>query len=242
MSVQIIYRISDGGNPKKKIANGGKIHCLENCIRTFGRNNIHIFADNCRNETLEMIRRLELEPKIISLGNAFSWRHIAEYSFLTFSENQAIYLLEDDYLHLPDSTRALTEGLELADYVTLYDHPDKYQTFGSNGGGPNPYIEDNSEHTRIWISENYHWKQTNSTTMTFCTRVKTLKEDWPFWLKFTSEGFPNDFGAFQFLQGIGSWENRIFGGKRKLISCIPGLSTHTETAWLSPHQNWESYS
>jgi hypothetical protein len=239
MSVQVIYRISDGGNAKEKLKNASKWNCLENSIRIFGKENMHLFADNCREETLGMIQKLGLNPVVISLGNAMSWRHAAQYAMDSFPGNQAVYLLEDDYLHLPSAPSALEEGLGIADYVTLYDHPDKYQSFGENGG-PNPYIKNNAEQSQVWVSKTAHWKQTNSTTMTFCTRVKTLKEDWPVWQEFTSKGFPDDFGAFQFLQGIGNWENRLFGKKRVLISSIPGLSTHAETAWLSPLTNWDS--
>ena len=241
MSIQVLYRISDGGNSKIKLENASKEKCLENCIRIFGKENIHLFADNCREETLDMVKKLDLNARSISLGNAMSWRHVAEFAMNNLPDHQAIYLLEDDYLHLPLSPNVLLEGLEIADYVTLYDHPDKYISF-DNIIGLNPYIENNSEKTRVWLSKNSHWKQTNSTTMTFCTLVKTLKEDWQVWLEFTSKGFPNDFGAFQFLQGMGSWENRLSGNRRLLISSIPGLCTHAETAWLSPLTDWKSIS
>lgn len=241
MVIQVVYRLSDSGNPKTKLGHATKFNCLENCITVFGRDNIHLFADNCRQETLEQLQKLGIPFNQISLGNALSWRHAARFSMESFPDDQAVYLLEDDYFHLPEAPQLLEEGLEIAQYVTLYDHPDKYKSFGENGG-PNPFIENNSENTRVWVTKSSHWKQTNSTTMTFCTRVKTLKEDWPVWLEYTSNGFPNDFGAFQFLQSIGSWENMVFGKKRILISSIPGRSTHAETAWLSPLTNWDQIS
>jgi hypothetical protein len=236
VGIRVIYRISDGGNPKVKLDQASKKHCLENCIQKFGKENITLFADNCGEGTIQMISGLGLDFKSISLGNAMSWRHVAEFALKNFDPKTAIYLLEDDYLHLPGSRNALIEGLEIGDYATLYDHPDKY--LSASEGGPNPYIQNGAEESWIWCSPSCHWKQTNSTTMTFATRVKTLAEDWPVWLEFTSKGFPNDFGAFQRLQGIGNWENKLFGKKRILISSIPGFSTHAESAWLSAHTDW----
>ncbi len=238
MAIKVLYRISDGGNPKVKLSNASKKACLENAGAIFGHSNITLFADNCGNQTLEMVQNLGFEPHLISLGNAMSWRHVAEFGMKSFPDDQIIYLLEDDYFHLPQSASALEEGLEIGEYVTLYDHPDKYMSMAE--GGSNPYVEGGSENTKVWLSKTCHWKQTNSTTMTFATRVKTLKSDWPIWIEFTSQGFPNDFGAFQRLQGLGTWENKIFGPKHRLISSIPGLSTHAETAWLSPHTDWSA--
>lgn len=237
MSIKVLYRISDGGNPKVKLANATKEHCLDNCLATFGAENITVFADNCGSETQQMVRNKGLKPIEIKLGNALSWRFVVEFSISQFPDEQAVYLLEDDYLHLPKSATALLEGLEIADYVTLYDHPDKY--IDPQNGGMNPFVDNGGEESKVFLTPSSHWKQTNSTTMTFAAKVQTLKEDKDIWWEFTSKGFPNDFGAFQRLQGIGEWQNRIFGKKRMLISSLPGLSTHGETAWLSPFTNWE---
>ncbi len=237
MAIKVLYRISDGGNPKVKLNNATKKHCLENAISTFGKENFFVFADNCGIETLNMVIGLGLKPIEIKLGNAMSWRHVVQFAIENFQAEESVYLLEDDYLHKEKSEEALYEALQFADYATLYDHPDKYLSHSK--GGPNPYIENDSEQTRVWLTKSSHWKQTNSTTMTFATKVSTLIADKEVWWEFTSQGFPNDFGAFQKLQGIGSWENTTFGKKRILVSSIPGLSTHGETSWLGPLTDWE---
>ncbi len=235
--IQVLYRISDGGNVKTKLPVATKQNCLENCISVFGRENIRVFADNCRESTIQMLENMGLRFETISLGNAMSWRHVADFAIRSFRPSEIVYLLEDDYLHKPGSARALTEALGIADYATLYDHPDKY--IGAEQGGPNPYVVQGAEQSRVWLTPSCHWKQTNSTTMTFAAKVKTLSEDRDIWWEFTSRGFPNDFGAFQRLQGLGSWENSLFGKNRVLISALPGLSTHAETAWLSPLSDWD---
>ena len=57
-----------------------------------------------------------------------------------------IYFLEDDYVHRPGWDKILLEGFELgADYVTLYDHGDKYMEFYSEF------------RTKVLHSKSSHW-------------------------------------------------------------------------------------
>ena len=93
----------------------------------------------------------------------------------------------------------------------------------------NPRIIDNSEQTRVYLSDSIHWKLTNSTTMTFASNIRILKEDYIDILKFCSGTFPYDFYMFT---------NLIENKKRKLITSIPGYSTHGETYFLSPLTDW----
>jgi hypothetical protein len=138
-----------------------------------------------------------------------------------------VYFLENDYLHKENASTILREGFEIgADFVTLYDHPDKYIPALSGG---NLYIEeDGGEVTKIYLSKSSHWKITNSTTMTFAAKVSTLKRTEHILKKHTSEKYPEDFKMFLELRQ----ENNI------LLSSIPGYSTHGETAWLSPLNDW----
>jgi hypothetical protein len=84
------------------------------------------------------------------------------------SEDDSVYLLEDDYIHKPGSSLALSEGLLLADYVTLYDHPDKYRLAAESG---NRFNHQKLHPTILYASPTSHWRETNSTTMTFACRV-----------------------------------------------------------------------
>jgi len=175
MKLHIFYRISDAGNPKEKLEGCSKRICLENAIQVFGTGNFHIRADNCTSETLEMIRKIGVTPIVSSLGNALSWLADLDLALASDEDEDGVYFLEDDYLHFPEAPALIREGLTLADYVSLYDHPDKYAS------GVNPLVEYGGELSRILCGKGCHWKSTNSTTMTFAARRKTLRNDKEVW-------------------------------------------------------------
>jgi len=64
---------------------------------------------------------------------------------------------------------------------------------------------------------------TNSTTMTFATTVKTIREDKDVWMKFTEAAYPQDMKIFLELREKG----------RTLIQPIPTKATHCEPAWAA---------
>ncbi|HAR20456.1 MAG TPA: hypothetical protein DCR46_07330 [Cytophagales bacterium] len=228
--LNILYRISDKGHPKEKLPNATKDHCLQNALDVFGMEGFYVCADNCSSETIQMVRSKGVEPILSTLGNCGSWRFCIEFALQNLNEDSIIYILEDDYLHLKTAKQALIEGINIADYVSLYDHPDKYED------GVNPLVKDGSEACRVCLSKTVHWKETNSTTMTFATRVRIIKEDKKLWWKNTEGKYPNDFKAFQELCKTSFFKKKQ---KRKLISALPGLATHTELAWLAPLVDWQ---
>ena len=149
---------------------------------------------------------------------------------LTYDDDEIVYFCENDYIHREGSLMAATDAIALgADYFTLFDHPDKYIS-PENGG--NPYCHGGAENTRLYRGNICHWKITNSTTMTFGSKVSTLKKDEEIIRKWTSGSHPHDFQMFLELG-----EN-----KRTVISPIPSFATHGETAWLSPFIDWEKVS
>lgn len=234
----VLYRISDGGTLKNKLPFANKMHCLDNFCSVFKDETIIIFADNCKQETLDKLKTFSGKIIETSLGNSGSWRYCVDYAIKNFDDEEIIYLMEDDYLHFSNSPRLIKEGLDIAEYVTLYDHPDKY--INKTEGG-NPLVKGGGEPTRVLLSKSSHWKITNSTTMTFAARVKTLKADRNIWQLATSRKIPKDYLAFKFLGGHGSLLFKLFGKKRRLISPIPAYSTHIETAALAPLRDWNIF-
>lgn len=239
MKLTCLYRISDGSYKKDRLPNASKKQCLNNFIGHFDNDwgadaNIIIFADNVSDETLEWVSEYGYEViRTNSEGNAYAFNMVLDYA-LEYLEDY-VYFVEDDYLH--DCMRLgikspvhtiLMEGLLRSDYVSLYDHPDKY--IPARQGG-NPFIgEDRAEVTKVFRTETWHWKLTNSTTMTFATHMDVLREDRDIWKKHTDGSHPNDMQAFLELRSKG----------RSLATPIPSLSTHCDLPWLAPFGGWKN--
>ncbi|HYD64581.1 tetratricopeptide repeat protein [Azospirillum sp.] len=231
--VMVYYRISGSGRPDHKTA--GKKTCLRNFLDTFRPDGaeLRVIADNATDDLVAMVRRClsqaGLEPDRIvertSLGNSLSWRYVRDLA-LELDDGRAVYLLEDDYLHLEQPRGYLLEGLARADYVTLYDHADKYLSL-QDSRLPH-VVRCGGELTRVIRTPSSHWKFTASTTMTFAARAGTLRADRAVWDRWTAEGMPQDYCAFFELQEKG----------RFLISVLPGRATHVEPEWLSPGVDW----
>lgn len=227
--MKIIYRISDTGYNKIKPDYINNENCLANAIKTFGSENFIIIADNISEETFSMICKYVKSKQItkVSVGHGAGTFNLAlNFALERLEDEEIVYFLENDYLHKPESKKVLEEGFNLgASFVSLYDHPDKYLEPVQGG---NPYCEGGAEDTRVYITNSCHWKITNSTTMTFAARVKTLKKVEPILRQHTSGTYPDDFKMFLELRH----NNEL------LITPIPGYSTHGEIAWLTPLTNW----
>lgn len=225
--MKILYRISDSGYEKEKPSYVNNKECLKNATDVFYRDcDWTVIADNISSETKRMILGFQSNIEDVSVGHGAGTFNLALDKALTFDDEDIVYFLENDYLHLELSPFAIPEGLGFGDYVTLYDHPDKYwePMFGGN-----PFCKGGAEDTRVYCGKYSHWKITNSTTMTFAAKVKTLKKDEEILRKWTSSTHPDDFKMFLNLNEKG----------RKLVSSIPGLSTHGETKFLTPLIEWD---
>lgn len=225
--MKILYRISDGGNVKQKpyyVQN--KNIMFMHFITIFKNYDIYIFADNVKNDTYNFLINNYDTNKIFrtSLGNEGSFLYVVDFAIQNFNDDEKIYFAEDDYIYTKRAPKIIEEGLNIAEYSSGYDHPDKY--INHNEGGPNPFIENGGELTRVLTTDNSHWKLTNSCCMTFATSVKIIKEDYDVLKKFGI----NDFGLFCHLIQV---------KKRKLVSCIPSVSSHGENQWLSKFIDWE---
>ena len=218
-----------------------------NFIKTFGTDNLYVIADSCDDDFLTFIKNtLETYSvnKIINLavtnfGNGCdTFKYSVQLAFnlyekKTIHSNDILYFVEDDYIHRNDSENVLKGGLDIFHYLTLYDHPDKYvnaNTINKKGVVGNPYISNSSELTRVYLGEKCHYKLTNSTTMTFATKTKTILEDWKFMLPYLKTSFPFDFNMFLELNK----QNRSLG------CTIPSYSTHCELTYLAPLIDWKS--
>lgn len=230
--MKVLYRISDGGNIKNKPAFvHDKKQMFMHFINTFKEHDIYVFADNVSNETYNFLISCYNPTKInrISLGNSKSFMFTLKYATEHFADNEKIYFAEDDYIYTKNAASIIEEGLDISDYSSGYDHPDKY--INHSEGGPNPFISGGGENTKVITSKNTHWKITNSCCMTFAaSSVKLLKEDYDIFQSCCMGNIPNDFQLWCMLYKY---------KHRKLISCIPAVSTHGETEHLSKFIDWE---
>ena len=176
--MKILYRISDGGNNKYKPTYVyDKQQMFLHFINIFKNNDIYVFADNVGEDTYNFLKDNYEPSKIIriSLGNSPSFIYCMDFAISNFNNDEKIYFAEDDYIYKKNAAKIIEEGLEISDYCSGYDHPNKY--INGNEGG-NPFVEQGGELTRVILSKNSHWKITNSFCMTFATRVKIIKEDY----------------------------------------------------------------
>jgi hypothetical protein len=224
----VIYRISDAGYQKDKPEYINNQNCFENALRTFNKAFFWVIADNVGDETKEFLNSKLKTVEYVSVGNGAGTFNLALDIAVNLPNDEIVYFLENDYLHKPEADKVIESGIDLGfDYVTAYDHPDKYLNPFEGG---NPFCSGRAEDTRVYLGEHCHWKLTNSTTMTFAVRAKTLKEDEDVLRKYTSTTHPYDFQMFMELKQKG----------KRLASPIPGFATHGETDWLSPLTNWKN--
>jgi len=228
--MKVIYRISDGGYKKVKPAYVTKRGCFLHFMKVFADHDIYVVADNVSDTTYAFLLEHVVADKIFrtALGNAESFLYSVQMAMGLFRDEERVYFAEDDYLYTKEAPKIIAEGLDVADYSSGYDHPDKYLNYAE--GGPNRYIEGGGELTKVILSANRHWKVTNSFCMTFATHVWCIKQDIQIYRRHCRGGHPNDFEMCLDLARTHA---------RKLVSCLPAVSTHGETEYLAPFIDWE---
>lgn len=204
---------------KKRPENFSYEACHENLLKTSdSRVKFTYFLDTHK----EQDHFIKNQAILIKEGTeAGSFLRLLEYvEKLNLSPNTIIYFLEDDYLHREGWVDALFEAFSLeTDYVTLYDHSDKYTAY--------PKLQ-----SKIFVTKSCHWRTTPSTTNTYAMRFSTFKQDLEIHRRFSlNRKVSSDHDKFLFLAKKG----------RTLISAIPGFSTHLDPEFLSPCIDWQKY-
>ncbi|MEI6872315.1 MAG: hypothetical protein WCL08_08545 [Verrucomicrobiota bacterium] len=240
-NLTVFYRISDKGNVKNRLLLVNNRNCLESFLKEFPAAMIEMIADNVNEETWRWLGSYRFKKlHKTSLGNSGSFWYCYQLA-AQLPINESVYFVENDYIHLPNSKRVLMEGLAMGDYVTLYDHPDKYVD------GFNPAVKNGGEKSKVLLSKSTHWKVTNSTTMTFASNVSCLRKDQLFFKYYSVGILKKGLPLLRRFQGSSCPDDyRIFNTlrilkRRVLISPIPGYSTHGEKQFLTPFGEWEDY-
>jgi hypothetical protein len=211
---------------KKRHPFFSKLGCYQNLLHTIQNEkkvNLTFFLDTFYEGPAHFLQKQSKHNVVeIKKGTeAASFLFMLDYVCnLSLSDDTIIYFLEDDYLHRPGWVKVLREGINLgaSDYITLYDHQDKYFL---------PPYKDLA--SKIYRTESSHWRTTPSTTNTYAMRFSTLKKHKEIHARF-SEGvsISKDHDKFLHLNELGS----------SLLSPIPGWSTHMEPQFESPCVDW----
>lgn len=133
-------------------------------------------------------------------------------------DKDLFYFLENDYLHIPgwvDKIFELFSTYNGIDYVSLYDHNDKY------------FLQMYEDLTsKVFTTQTHHWRTTPSTCGTYIVNKKIFLEDYN--IPFDIRG---DHNKFLYLNKTKS---------RFVFTPLPGLSTHCMNNLLSPTIKWET--
>lgn len=218
---------------------------------------IYIILDGCPPKYKSLFDNIliDIDYEFIekdSVGNANTFKLQMDL-LLEQDKSNIIYFAEDDYFYLEDAFTVMLEGINdnRVDFLSPYDHPDTYHT-------------DFHNYEKKYITINNHkWGIMSSTTMTFMTTKRVLKEtrhifdtytirnyDASLWLSMTKLNAFNVKLLFKFM-----FTNKpffkiylkliyftlfqtLFGKKRILVQAVPALATHIEIDFLSKNVDW----
>ena len=233
--LHIYYRTSDKGYPKEKPDFINNDHCLINALTMLPPSKVdwHILCDNCSEDSLERIKKIwkdfNCKPenlKTAQIGHGAGTFRMVYEEALSLPDNDLVYFLENDYLHTDEAYDSIINAFEKLnnniDYLTLYDHPDKYR---KGYVFSHPY----NKFCKLFFDDKRVWQRVPSTTMTFCAMVKTLKKDKKVFWNYTNTKHPYDLEIFI----------NLLLKHRVLVSPIPSISTHGETEFLAHGVKWE---
>ena len=195
--------------------------CYDNLLSTvnFSKNvKINIVYDGkednwIKNKNFNKLHKIEAKEDMKSFWETIKLSH----SDNSIEEDDLIYFLENDYMHVNGWVEKIFELFQTyngLDYVSLYDHNDKYFL---------PMYDNLT--SKIFTSPSHHWRTTPSTCGSFVTTKQRLNED--FDILSTMRGDHNKW----------LWLNQ--NRNRFVFTPLPGLSTHCMNSLLSPTIKWE---
>jgi hypothetical protein len=224
MKIHIYYR-----HTSNNILNNTRPHwfsyekCFENLLKTIqGYDNIHLTLAMDGEITSDFAYNYKDKYTLFQTHNNSSlksFRDLMEYvKKQPMESNDLIYWLENDYLHVDGWVNKVVTLFETylgLDYVSLYDHNDKYFF---------PSYDDLV--SKIIVTKNHHWRTTPSTCGSYLITRKTFDEDYDIWYPATG-----DHDTFTYLN---------HSRNRFVFTPIPGLSTHCMNGLMSPTIDWQT--
>lgn len=196
-----------------------KWRCLENFLFVFKEHDISLIADGVDDLVWKKLQSIDFDLDLhrTSFGhNAGSFLYSLDLA-CKLPDEKIVYFVEDDYIHHEGADIILEQGIDKSAYVSLYDHPDKYW-------------HDNADKlSKIFITDDCHWRTTSSTTMTFASKARYLKKDRATFQRWCggSDNWTHDFQLFTELANT-----------RGLITPIPGYASHMDTWVIAKLVDW----
>ena len=196
--------------------------CFINLLSTIKDKNVdlHVIMDGKVSENWIKKYKKHFTTHEIKAGSdynsAMQTYHLA-YS-LVKEDTDIIYFLENDYLHQlswVEKVLDLFSTFSNLNYVSLYDHNDKYIL-----------PQYNNLVSKIFTTSKHHWRTTPSTCGTYLIQNKLFKEDFDIHI-----GLEGDHNKYLWLN-----EHR----NRFVITPLPGLSTHCIEGLMSPTIDWKN--
>lgn len=265
----VAIRIYPGISKDPVFFRDSKLSMVENMLRSFVRGigtlrvKIYVLLDHCPQEYHQRINEIvkDQDVEIIEIegigGNQVTFERQIDL-LLEQNDSENIMFAEDDYLYRKGSVQACVRFLNTdgVDFVSPYDHMDYYTMWLH-------------EHpVNIRISEDSHWREANSTTLTFLTTKSVLREthryfrtfskkNWDcsiFWTLgkrhiFSLRSFFKFFslavkGETFFLKAwLRTWYFTPFANistrKYHIWTPIPSGATHLQVGGIAPHVDWE---
>jgi hypothetical protein len=222
MKIHIFYRHYniEGSDYKNRPQWFNFEKCFINLLNTIEGKNVNLYLVMDGNVESNFIKKYK-DKYILHSVDAKSdqisfWKTWEIAKQTRISDKDLIYFLENDYLHVDgwvDKVVDLFSTYNNLNYVSLYDHNDKY--FLS-------MYEDLV--SKIFTSETHHWRTTPSTCGSFIISKNIFEED--FIDHTTIKGDHNKF------LHLNQTKNRF------VLTPIPGLSTHCMEGLMSPTINW----
>lgn len=195
--------------------------CFVNLLDTIQNKNVDVHVIMDGDVEKNFIKKYKNNYKLhaINAGSdqASFWKTWEIAKQTDIGDNDLIYFLENDYLHLTgwvDKTIELFSTYSNLNYVSLYDHNDKYFL----------PMYDNLL-SKVFTTATSHWRTTPSTCGTFIVTKRIFEEDYA---EHTS--IVGDHNKFIHLAKT---KNRF------VVTPLPGLSTHCTAGLLSPTIDWE---
>jgi hypothetical protein len=195
--------------------------CWNNLLKTIeGNENINLTLALDGNIGDDFTKNYQDKFDLFQTNNGsslLSYRDLLKHIQNTeMGDDDLIYFVENDYLHVDDWVDKVVDLFSCyksLNYVSLYDHNDKYM----------PLYADLA--SKVITTNTHHWRTTPSTCGTFIVTRHLFNKDYDVW-----ESAVGDHNTFMYLN-----DER----QRYVLTPVPGLATHCMEGLLSPTIDWE---